>query len=1007
MADNSIDNKSVAESVKAEVVTIDGVKRLKDPAGVLLQHPYSYYVNVVRHISNALLGLFPELKHYVNRLFPVFTFAFDTFATGYGYIFMNPYFLDELIKKSKELKDSTGTLLPTFVYMHEIYHNLFSHIADGKRNEAEYPDHMRQNIAMDYTINGVIETLYGLEGATEAIGGYINHDYDNKDWTWVYKDIEKKDLDVSKQSYKKIVDEYNKVKEGNKQQSGSSIPPQNQEVDNMQDFIDGYKSRYSEIKNIIEGAINAGKTVEEIIDVLKDEAKKKGIKCFEAYLPYPSSNDSYNKGVEAAYADAINRLKTVLKKTGTSKEEEYKGRSDTKMNQNLRNAVDDLYNQLSSGTPSNSKEDNDNNSDKSNNQNDSSNQSNSENDFTGKTTGDYGKNPDEMSSSEKEHVMSRILDDRHLDKEEDTKTASQTAEDLKKHLEKLPVESPEAADLKKQLKGELDKKFPIAKVNTGVDWKEVLEDYITRCREEQVSKPNINAVAKTIDYYKSNRVIDSRYKTQEAEGINHIVIALDNSGSVCSNDSVPDFLGALVEIFDNALSDNVVVDFIQFDTTIRKCTRIVHKQGDSITEIKKVSDATGGGTDYLDVMKLSELLVLDWEEDNPKLGNISIPEEFESHEAEGGDDIFEISPAVCSIIFTDTDFYWGRKYEDMNPEMLEKMKFVILTTRSELQSSRDVGKYDTIYIDRGNWEYGNGKLSESFLINAIKNDIEMSEPSDDNEQVGFIDLVDSEFKHRFAEDNIKAEIRDNKIWVVGDMSVRGSSLLMDKYFYDGNMKIEDFSEGELGWLPMGMSSNSSILFYNCNISDSYIEELKQRYSIEDIISVNDDNLNEWVEQYPSLSIAFAQKLNVNSTLNIKNAYYYLNKDGKKQRVDIKLSKRENLFQYLTLNKYFSRAYINLGEMQMFDYIMDDELYYILKYFGNIFSINLCEVNLQIEDRAITGNFIEGLPRNMARLRKLYFIKCLDSNELMKLYKEKHSIRQNIGTTKNFDVLIIK
>lgn len=692
MGKHDVDNRTIANSVKAEVVNIDGVKRLKTPSGIMLEKPYSYYIDIVMVITNTLLSEYPELRRYITRLSPVFTFKFKTFATGYGYIFINPYFLDAIMKKSKEVFNFEYAL-PVFVYMHEIYHNLFGHMEDGKRNISTYPDLSIQNIAMDYTINGIIEILYDMHGATEAIGGYINSNYNNKDWTWVYSEIESKNADMAKEPYKIIKDMYDKVSDDSNNKSGSLLPPSNNDIRYSRDFIEGYKSRYLEIKNIIEDAIRNGKGIQEIIDILKAEAKKKGLDIFEAYMTYPTSNESYNRGVEAAYADAINKLKMVLDNTGASKDGDYQSAGDTKYNEELNNAVDELFNQLNSGKPSEPSEGQEDDSSENDNSQDMNDESES-------------KDPDKMSASEREDVMSDILKERGLSKNEDTIPPTQKAEDLRNHLENLPVEGEEANELKNNMKQELDKKIPISKVNTGIDWKEVLSDFITKCVKEKTPNPNINAIAKTIDYYKGNNIIDTRYKYEKSDGANHIVICLDNSGSVCSSNSVPDFLGALVEIFDTAISNDTVVDFIQFDETIKKCTRVVHIQGETIDEIDKVSSATGGGTDYVDIMKESELLVLRWDEEDPRIGKIRILPEFSDREAEGEYDIFDIGPAVCSIVFTDTDFYYGGKYEDMDEEMLDKMKFVVLTDGNTIKQSKDLDKYDILYINRNNWNYG-------------------------------------------------------------------------------------------------------------------------------------------------------------------------------------------------------------------------------------------------------------------------------------------------------------
>lgn len=293
------------------------------------------------------------------------------------------------------------------------------------------------------------------------------------------------------------------------------------------------------------------------------------------------------------------------------------------------------------------------------------------------------------------------------------------------------------------------------------------------------------------------------------------------------------------------------------------------------------------------------------------------------------------------------------------------------------------------------------------LFDAVKREIEMNTQPTETKSAGFIDILNIEL----SEFNIKAEYRNNDIWVVGDVCFDGNAHILKNYIYDGNMKICNFSEDELNWLPKQISPNSTILFFDCSVSDSFINSLREKYGNDDIINVNDSNFRDYIKKYPSLVLGIVCDLSnkKNEDYNISLCYYFINKNNIKKRKTLNKNKETNCFdlsESLIINKNFTRCYINIDCLTDLKIDKYSDIYKVLNEYGNILCINKSNKNIYIGDVEISDNFISGLPKAMGANKYIVFNRCSGNTALIDNYKTTHTSRQYIGTDKYFNVMIM-
>lgn len=159
------------------------------------------YIKTLLDRVDSLISMhFPDLFYIRKNLRTDFTFHVQTMATSPGRLFINPKFYIEL-----EEKEPVKAAM--FVVIHEIYHNFFRHFDRAAKDPAKYNlsdpiIRMRCNMAMDYEINPLVESLWtkrlgSLGGLTSKIGGLISDEYTGMLWEYIYDELEKRGIPSS------------------------------------------------------------------------------------------------------------------------------------------------------------------------------------------------------------------------------------------------------------------------------------------------------------------------------------------------------------------------------------------------------------------------------------------------------------------------------------------------------------------------------------------------------------------------------------------------------------------------------------------------------------------------------------------------------------------------------------------------------------------------------------------------------------------------------------------
>lgn len=707
----------IARNAAAETIQLaDGSTYFANNAGMRSNYPTWWYETICNKVRKKIYSSYGELSIYVNLLAPVFTYGIDTFATGYGYLFMNPLFMEKLLKLAADKGYEPSVKAIIAVYMHEIYHNVFDHMEDGKKNKNLYPDHDLQNCAMDYSINPLIERFYNMPGIFNAISGLRHSEYMGQTWKEIYPQLTEVEIPWSN-ARKQVRDEYRKAQDmnnDNKPQQGGGQQGPSAEKHYSEDYKAGYASQYAVISKIISNGRAKGLTDSSLLEEIENEAISLGfgdvitptdfskmkfdIKLTESV---DETSEEYNKGVKMAWVESVEFLRKMLEGI-QSREGDDDGKipgQDKNNSEHLKNAVQDAYQKNSLGGGSSSNSDNgDSNSQNSDKQNDKSdNQNNDQNNGSGNSdndsnsqngekdgkrqssnggsssqgkgnTGDNDVEGDESSKSggsDEESVekkMEKILKNRGLEKKEPKIDDSTRKNIMEKHLDKLSKEEGMDDITKKVLKdfkNKIGEKLGMDDHESNIKWQDILAKYIGKIGVK--AKPKFDA--KSVQDIPKFGTLMPNLRSARSNEVGHIVIGLDNSGSVMTADLVPGFLKEIFTLFNN-LSGDCVIDVMRFDAGVAACDRILHKKSETKAEIEQISNSAGGSTDYREVMYQMQLLM------GKNLNDAHILPTFR------GDHVFingrrqKVAPASFCVIFTDSDFRWGGKYYGIDTSKL-------------------------------------------------------------------------------------------------------------------------------------------------------------------------------------------------------------------------------------------------------------------------------------------------------------------------------------------------
>lgn len=232
---------------------------------------------------------------YLSKLPIYYGFSVDTMATDGKRILINPGFVQWLL-------DALGGKNPTgiaFVLMHEIYHNLFMHMAREQAQKDKYPNHELANCAQDYEINYVIANhnmIKGKDGSlknafnpetVQKINGLYDERFKDNTWEEIYDILEAEGYTPNKKD--------------------PPPPPPTQKIPTSDDWKRGYKDGYEKAMQ----ELRAQGLIESTAAVLSNIA----IRLYESSATVPTSND-YNAGFDEGY-EAVMRAIEQLKSGGS------------------------------------------------------------------------------------------------------------------------------------------------------------------------------------------------------------------------------------------------------------------------------------------------------------------------------------------------------------------------------------------------------------------------------------------------------------------------------------------------------------------------------------------------------------------------------------------------------------------------------------------------------------------------------------------------------------------
>lgn len=141
--------------------------------------------------GSAISKAYPDLTYFYNVIADnlVITFEVPTMATDSLRLFVNPAFYMELMAKC----GSAGVI---FVLIHEIYHNLFTHVPRMKMAGLDNtPPQMKANVAADLEINWWISQLdEDFMAAIKTIGACFDEKYAGMTMEDIYAELDNKSM---------------------------------------------------------------------------------------------------------------------------------------------------------------------------------------------------------------------------------------------------------------------------------------------------------------------------------------------------------------------------------------------------------------------------------------------------------------------------------------------------------------------------------------------------------------------------------------------------------------------------------------------------------------------------------------------------------------------------------------------------------------------------------------------------------------------------------------------
>ena len=283
-------------------------------------YPERVYKNFVESLKLDVTSLDPTFGRYVDNLKTVITDGVKTMATGLGYLYVNPAFTAELIEIGNER--GFGKNLAMFVILHEVFHNVYNHMDEGRLYASEFPSHTYRNMAMDYEINILIETLFPqFKGCTEAIPGLIKAGYLGQMWTEIYPDMKSDPMRLSFDDLENQLENQDNTKQDDEDDTHqeSNGPDGDGSAPMPKDYLDGRNDAAVVLRELLGGILNGkNSTPDELqraLDEIRAYAGAKGLSINESNNPNDDAStwtEGYNDGFISkfgeVYADIYRKL---------------------------------------------------------------------------------------------------------------------------------------------------------------------------------------------------------------------------------------------------------------------------------------------------------------------------------------------------------------------------------------------------------------------------------------------------------------------------------------------------------------------------------------------------------------------------------------------------------------------------------------------------------------------------------------------------------------------------
>ena len=536
------------------------------------------YIKTLLDRVDSLISMhFPDLFYIRKNLRTDFTFHVQTMATSPGRLFINPKFYIEL-----EEKEPVKAAM--FVVIHEIYHNFFRHFDRAAKDPAKYNlsdpiIRMRCNMAMDYEINPLVESLWtkrlgSLGGLTSKIGGLISDEYTGMLWEYIYDELEKRGIPSSP-------DKNDQQQESGQQEGQNGNPEDGQ--DGSQSGAQGGQN-----SNPQNGDQNNGQGGSQ------QDGKQDGQDGGQQDTQGGQDGSQQDGGQQGSQGG----------QQGNQGEDgdagDFSKMSGSEISDKLKNSDKAISSQSDSGNPSEHimSQDDANRIDK---------EDGRDTRYTESAADKADKEVRDIMKNNKD-IRKKLIDevvDSPLYKERKSRNLYEQG--------KKGLDGKEGSDTPGEISGDAVAKMALAKKEVNMTWEDLLADFFTTIVPSKKTTRQINkyqlSTYKAIAYRQGGKMIVPMQTTRSYEAVGAVWVLVDTSGSMWSYlSSSVTMIASLADQLINGLSGLVI---IPIDT---KVSQIQIWDESVLGEISDIYNSTdkdglpmsfdgGGGTSFDGVMK--------------------------------------------------------------------------------------------------------------------------------------------------------------------------------------------------------------------------------------------------------------------------------------------------------------------------------------------------------------------------------------------------------------------